>query len=201
MSRPAKQETTDTASVENGLGSVIKRLRQEKGMSLQELARSSGVSAGMLSQVERGLSNPSVRIVTAIRRALGAPMNAFFDTPPSDASDPEFVRRADRRPKLDLGPVSKELLSAGTAHNLQFMILHIEPDGSSGETPLSYPAEKAGMVLAGKLLLRVGDREALLNEGDSFVFDSSLPHSFRNPSATTARVIWIIGAVALDRHL
>lgn len=181
------------------LGLAMRRIRKEKGLSLQELARHSGVSVGTLSQVERDLTNPSVRVMTAIRRALGAEVSELFEERSSPARDPDFVRRASRRPQLDLGPVKKELLTTGGPHNLQFMILHIQPGAASGE--VRYAAEKGGMVLSGALSLRVGDEEALLAEGDSFTFDSSLPHSFRNPGRSVARVLWIIGAVALDRHL
>ncbi|NNM75269.1 cupin domain-containing protein [Enterovirga sp. DB1703] len=170
-------------------------------MSLQDLAQASGVSVGMLSQVERDLTNPSVRVVTAIRRALGVELTELFQELPKIQQDPDFVRRASRRPRLEFAQLSKELLSSGGHHNLQFMILHIQPGGSSGDSPLRYPAEKGGMVLSGELVLRVGEDEAHLGEGDSFVFDSSLPHSFRNPLDEVTKVLWIIGAVPLDRHL
>jgi transcriptional regulator with XRE-family HTH domain len=183
------------------VGSVIRRIRTEKGMSLQEVAAASGVSVGMLSQVERDLSNPSLRVLTGIRRALGAEVSELFQEPPRRMVDPAFVRRLARRPRLELGQISKELLSSGGQHNLQFMILNIEPHGSSGDAPMRYPAEKGGLILSGDLLLRVGDEEALLSEGDSFVFDSSRPHTLRNPTGTVTKVLWIIGAVQLDRHL
>jgi transcriptional regulator with XRE-family HTH domain len=169
-------------------------------MTLQEVAKASGVSVGMLSQVERDLSNPSLRVLSGIRSALDVPVSALFQEPMQASLDPEYVRRVGRRPRIELGQMSKELLSSGTPHNLQFMILHIEPSGSSGDAPLNYPAEKAGMVLSGELLLTVGEEEALLYEGDSFIFGSSTPHKFRNPTNETTKVLWIIGAVA-DRHL
>lgn len=190
---PAAAETT------HRLGATIRRIRQEKGLSLQGVARRSGVSVGMLSQVERDLTNPSVRVMTAIRRALGADINELFEEPPVRSRDPDFVRRASQRPRLDLGQVSKELLTTGGPHNLQFMILHIQPGADSGH--VRYAAEKGGMVLGGELILQVGEEEARLSEGDSFTFDSSLAHSFRNPGPSVARVLWIIGAVPLDRHL
>jgi transcriptional regulator with XRE-family HTH domain len=183
------------------IGTVIRRLRREKSMSLKELSAASGVSIGMLSQVERNLTSPSVRVLTAIRGALGAPLTALFQDAGAEPADPAFVRRGGHRPILELGHLRKELLSAGTSHNIQFMILHIGPNGSSGNTPLSYPAEKGGLVLSGELLLKVGAEEALLSEGDAFAFNSSLEHSFRNPGNTATKVLWIIGAVPLDRHL
>jgi transcriptional regulator with XRE-family HTH domain len=183
------------------LGTTLKRLRQSRGMSLQVLAGASGVSLGMLSQVERDIANPSLRVLTRICQALGTPISALFPELANEASDPAFVRRATRRPRLELGYLSKELLSSGTPHNLQVMILHIPPNGSSGEQPLNYPAEKAGLVLEGEFILKIADEQALLHEGDSFAFDSSRPHSFRNPTGAATKVLWIIGAVAVDRHL
>lgn len=181
-------------------GSRIKSLRQAKGMSLKALALESGVSIGMLSQVERDLTNPSLRVLTKIREALGAPVTALF-TDTFQPVEPSFVRRKGRRPILNLGYLNKELLSSNAPQNIQFMILHVPPSGTSGETPLSYPAEKGGYLLEGKLILSVGDQDALLLEGDSFSFDSQKPHSFRNPTKSDARVLWIIGSVPIERHL
>lgn len=187
------------------LGSILRRLRNDKKWTLQQLAKKSGVSVGMISQIERDLANPSIRVLTAIRRSLEAPMSAVFtETPPpstDDPEEPEFVRRADRRPILDLGTIRKELLTSSGHHNLQMMILHVDPGGHSGSTALSYPAEKGGMVLSGELLLTVDGKQALLKEGDSFVFDSALDHGISNPGDKPAQVMWIIGAVQLDHHL
>lgn len=199
------ESSRDFSPKEDGVGAILRRLRHEKGWSLQELAQESGVSVGMISQIERDLANPSVRVLTAIRRALGAPVSAVFRdvsiVRDDDPKEPEFVRRADQRPVLELGTLRKELLTSSGHHNLQMMILHINPGGHSGNTALSYPAEKGGMVLSGELLLTVDGKEARLREGDSFVFDSALEHSFSNPTDTVVQVMWIIGAVQLDRHL
>lgn len=188
-----------------GVGAILRRLRMEKGWTLKQLAHDSGVSVGMISQIERDMANPSVRVLTAIRRSLGAPIESVFRdvAPPhiDDPAEPGFVRRADERPILELGTLRKELLTSSGHHTLQMMVLHIDPGGHSGKTALSYPAEKGGMVLAGELLLTVDGKTARLREGDSFVFDSALEHSFSNPTDRMARVMWIISAVQLDRHL
>jgi transcriptional regulator with XRE-family HTH domain len=183
------------------VGRTLRRLRQEKGLSLQELALAAGVSVGMLSQVERDRANPSLRLLTQIRVALGASVSELFEEAQPRAADPPFVRRADRRGWLELGYISKELLSPVVPNNLQFMILHVPPHGTSGDQPLSYPAEKGGMVLRNQLFLKVGTEEVLLREGDSFLFDSQDPHSFRNPTDEPTQVLWIIGTVRVERHL
>lgn len=183
------------------VGRTLRRLRQEKGLSLQELALTAGVSAGMLSQVERDRANPSLRLLTQIRVALGASVSELFEEAQPRPADPPFVRRAHRRGWLELGHISKELLSPMVPNNLQFMILHVPPHGTSGDQPLSYPAEKGGMVLRNQLVLKVGTEEVLLREGDSFLFDSLDPHSFRNPTDELTQVLWIIGTVRVERHL
>ncbi len=194
--------TTPTPPEDASIGATFRRLRHEKGMSLQELGRESGVSVGMISQIERDIANPSMRVLTALRRALNMPMQEMFsDITDNSAGDPPFLRRAEKRPHIDLGPLQKELLTSGGNHHLQMMILTIAPEGSSGNTALSYPAEKGGLVLEGELTLFVNGQSALLKEGDSFVFDSSLEHGFRNDSSAPARILWVIGAVQFDRHL
>lgn len=187
------------------LGATLRKLRKEKNMSLQSLAAASGVSVGMISQIERDLANPSMRVLSALRRELNISMQEMFgesaDSGTGADSDPDFVRRRESRPVIDLGRVKKELLTSGGRHNLQIMILKFGPHAQSGGRALSYPAEKGGLVLLGEVVLRVDEKEAVLREGDSFAFDSALPHSIRNDSDAPAHVMWIIGAVEFDRHL
>ena len=183
------------------LGDRIRSLRHSKKMSLQTLAGKSDVSVSMLSQIERNRANPSVRLLTRIRNALEMPVNALFEVVPSEPPDPDFVRRARRRPKLDLGVFSKELLSTSTACNLVFQLVHIPVGGSSGDYPLSDQSEKGGIVLNGQLFLRVGKEESVLGAGDSFSFDGRLQHLFRNDSDEPVSILWIIATISVGRHL
>ncbi len=186
------------------VGSNLRKLRKAKGLSLQRLAEASGVSVGMISQVERGLANPSMRLLTSLRRALNISMQELFGEDPvaePTTTDPHFVRRRQNRPMIDLGTLHKELLTPTDQHHLQIMILRLEPGGESGGKALSYPAEKGGLVLSGKVVLSVDGEAAELVQGDSFVFDSVSPHFLRNTSDEPAEVLWIIGAVQFDRHL
>ena len=175
-------------------------------MSLQQLAEAANVSIGTLSQIERNLSNPSLGVVTNIRQALRIPLSALFEDERSDGDplyDPKFVRRAHHRPRLDLGPqhMVKELLSPSIAQDLQFMMLILPPGGNSGDQALSYACEKAGIVMEGTLLLKVGEEDTTLAEGDSFQFWGATPHSFFNPGHVPDKVLWIIGKTLLERHL
>lgn len=198
---PERQDFDETMVA---FGALIRRLRQEKGMSLETLAKAAGISTGALSQIERGRGNPSLRTVTGLRMALNADVGDLFSDAPrpvGKGSDPDFVTRAGGRPRLELGYVSKQLLSHGNTHGLNFMILEVAPQAGSTGKPLSYPAEKGGLVLSGQLVLRVGDEVAHLFEGDSFTIDYLTPHSFQNPTDEIAKILWIMGAINVQSSL
>lgn len=192
---------TGNASPVPQLGATIRRLRLARSLTIQELAERSGVSAGMLSQIERDRANPSLRILSQLRDALGASISALFEEGPPEPAEPPFVARANRRPRLELGYLQKELLAVGSPGGMQMMVLHLPPGADSGDHPLMAPVEKGGLVLEGAFVLRVGGRETVLAEGDSFLFDGAQPHGFRNPSDRPARVMWIMGAPRMERHL
>lgn len=185
------------------VGANIRRLRKERGISIIELSEMAQVSVGMLSQIERDTANPSLKVLTKIRFALNVPLSALFADAYADEHDLPFVRRASNRPLLDFGPnrMIKELLSPSLAQNLEVMILHIPPQGNSGEQPLKFAAEKAGIVLEGELWLTVNGRTARLRKGDSFQFDSEMEHSFGNDTNKPCDVIWIIAQSVAERHL
>src|SRR5690606_1639571 len=145
---------TDAMMAEHdSVGATLRAARQARGLSLQELATQSGVSVGMISQVERGLANPSMRLLTSLRRALNITLQEMFGESHEAAKpevDPPYIRRLESRPVINLGSLRKELLSSADRHNLQLMILKIDPGGETGGRAMSYPAEKGGMVLKGR---------------------------------------------------
>lgn len=191
--------TDESASV----GSRVRKLRTERSMSLQDLSRRSGVSVGMLSQIERDIANPSLKTLTKIQGALGVGAAAMFpaSSAPPDPTHPGFVRRKAERVFCELGSLTKELLSTGATQSLDMMLLHIPPNGSSGSGDLTSMSEKGGLVLEGEVVIKVGSEEVRIFEGDSFIFDGRKPHSFRNDTDVEARLLWIICNFPMERHL
>lgn len=186
------------------IGARLRALRIEQGLSVNELAMRAGVSAGTVSQVERNKANPSMRILERLRHALSVPLTALLEA--DDAvSDPvagDFVRKAAERPLFDVGQhgMQKELLSPHGDHDLKMMIILL-PAGAGSEEVLVGVGEKAGLVLEGTVVLNVGDRRAVLETGDSFQFESTVPHSIRNESSKTARILWIMNTRPPVVHL
>ena len=203
LRRPAKPIDAEPGLEASALGGTIRRLRQERKLSLQSLASQAEMSVSMLSQIERGISSPSLKSLTKIRLALGVPISSLFESPSAkDNPTAKYVRSLADRPSLDLGPtyLVKQLLSPSVAKDLQFMILAIPPGGGSGDMPYSSPGEKGGLVLEGSLRLFIGDDVVDVREADSFQFDSSTPHHFKNLGQSTTRVLWIVCQWPRERH-
>lgn len=188
-----KQTSASADAQKTGIGIQLRQRRRVKGLTLIELSQRSGLSVGLLSQIERGISSPSLKSMTQICTALGIPMSWLFDSGPTEnpAEKGLVVRRGSRR-RLDLGTygVTKELLSPDLGGEMQIYLVSIRPGGQSGPETYTHRGEEGGLVLAGTLELTVDGRIALLYEGDSFRFSSSLAHRFSNPGATQANVVW-----------
>lgn len=188
------------------LGTRVRALRRQAGLSLKELAQRAEVSMGMVSQIERNLANPSVRILERLRAVLNVPLTTLLEgdeRAPGQLREPvEFVRRLNDRPHFSVTPgsLAKELLSPHGQHDLQFMIITI-PAGSRSREILIGPGEKAGLVLEGDLDVEVNGKVETLYPGDSFQFDSELPHRVDNRGTQDVRVLWIMTTKLPAIHL
>lgn len=178
------------------LGLRVRAMRKEREMSIQALAVRSGLSTGMLSQIERGLSTPSVKSLRLLAAALGVPIPWFFMAPEAEPAvpSPHIVRRGARRVlKLTANGVMKELLTPGEPGVLEVYEIQLQPGCGSGAESYSHAgSEKAGVVVEGSLRLWIENEPTILETGDSFRFPSRLAHRFDNCGREPARVIWIV---------
>ena len=185
-------------------GETVKSFRARKGLSLRELALRTGLSVGILSQIERNVTSPSLKTLTKLRIGLGVPLSALFEDEEGGQGDNAYpnVRRKVSRPELDLGEgVLKQLVSPSTAVNLQVMMLVVSAGGGTGDTVVGVPGEKAAVVIAGSLEITIGPDVIALDEGDAVQFDAEKPHSFRNVGPREARVLWVISQTPAERHI
>src|SRR5258706_7194740 len=119
------------------IGSKLRALRSERTLSISDLAAKAGVSAGIISQIERGKSNPSMKTLQRIGTALGVSLWAFLDhSSPTASQEPSFVRRASDRLRVVVAQSSrlvKEVLSPHSDENLRFMIITMPPNSQTEE--------------------------------------------------------------------
>lgn len=191
-----------TGAQEADIGSRLKRIRKARNMTITDLAQLANVSAGAISQIERNLTNPTVRVLEQLRLVLKVPLSAFLEENQTNLRGAEhFVRRAIERPHFNVGKrgISKEMLSPSGDHDLQFMFINVPPGVRSDEM-LMGKGEKAGLVMEGELTLEIDGDSAILTAGDSFQFQSHLPHNIFNHSASEVRVMWIMH-IPSEHHL
>jgi len=184
------------------IGARLRAARGERGLTILELAASAGVSAGMISQIERGNSNPSIKTMQRLCGALKLNVWEFLEGPKGQAATttPPFVRRREQRPQMVLGDTGlvKELLSPQYAESLRFMFVSMRPDSFTEEVLIG-AGQKAGYIMSGTVELSVDGHSVVLEEGDSFQFNSDVHHQIANRSGEDAKVLWIMNA--LDARL
>ena len=176
------------------LGLRLAELRRQHGLSLEQLAQRAELSIGTLSQVERGLSQPSLRTVRKLANAFGLPTAYFFDDGADSADDEnDIVIRSGKGAVMRFGEtgMSAWMLSPKDLQGLQFMLVHIKPGAMSGQSNYDHSGLDLGYVLSGTLNLEVEEKFFVLSAGDSFCFDSRRPHRFENCGKDDTQVIYI----------
>jgi transcriptional regulator with XRE-family HTH domain len=178
-------------AVIKSLGEVLRDARAGR-FTIEELAALSNISSGRISQIERGLANPSFETLWRLSTALGVPIRALFPTGNSDKR--QVVRRKERR-RLEIprDGLVYEMLTPSTNAALEILFLDI-PSGYDGgaRQPLSHNGDKFIHVRAGELVVRVAHNEWTLKEGDSITFDANEPHFVRNKAKARAQIQLVI---------
>jgi len=183
-------------AMDQEVGRRLRDLRRTRELSLEAVAERTRLSIGFLSQIERGLSSPSLRVLATLADVLGVGIAALFGARSTDdgASGGVVTRQAQRAGlQLWRSGVSKQLLSpAGTDSRLNLFLVHLEPGGSTGDELYTHDGEEAGLVLEGEMTLTVEAETWSLKTGDSFRFASRRPHRFSNPADDAkAVVLWV----------
>jgi transcriptional regulator with XRE-family HTH domain/quercetin dioxygenase-like cupin family protein len=203
-------------------GDIGRRLaahRGRRGMRVAELAREVGVTPSLISQIERGLSRPSVSTLFAIAQALDVPVDAFFREPPAAGAqaggpdgpgeagrgrfpdgpdqappaDGRYVVRRGGRAVIDIeGGVRWERLTRSTLDHLDFFELVYGPGAESHPRQYTHPGTEMVLVMSGCLEITIGFERYRLEPGDSIDFPSSMPHRYVNPGTETARAVTVI---------
>jgi len=174
------------------LGKDVRNLRKSRNMTLSELALKMGRSVGFLSQVERGLSSPSIDDLRVIASALDIPISWFFAHDSVDEKERGVVVRSDSRRALGSreSGLTEELLSPDLGGAYEMVRSVFEP-GAMSEDNIRRDTEESGVVVSGHLDLWIDDELYKLKTGDSFRIDRK-PYRWRNSAAEPAIVIWVV---------
>ena len=194
VTMPETEEMSGIDPRARNLGERIRTLRRAMGLTLTQLADRIGVSIGTLSQTERGLGSPSVRILYDLGAVFEVSPAWLIDPGSSHArrDDSPFIVRVDQRQLfVDADGLRKQLMSPRGVSQLNGFFVEMEPGAGSGDKPYTHAGEEIAFVTAGTVELEIDGKCHVLNEGDCFGFSSLLPHQFRNIGSSRAVVFWV----------
>jgi len=172
------------------IGEKIRHYRKQKKLTIEALATQCSLSSSLISQVERGLSTPSLDSLWKVTQVLGVSLIALFD----EGSGERVVVLPRDEQKILMLPksnVTYRLLSPVNNNNkIEFLSIVLNPGTWTNGTLLAHHGEECGVVIQGEMTVVVGDKEYLLREGDSIYLDSTIPHRFFNHGDKMAIGIW-----------
>ena len=188
------------------LGPRLREARAARRLSVRELARRVGCSASLISQIERGVSVPSVGVLYALATELGSSLDyLLFGTGagPAEAAEPQpvapppaaAVQRGGNRKIIDLASgVRWERLTPQSEAMTDFLEVIYSPGGHSTDErrPLRHDGREYALVLSGTLTANIGFESYDLAPGDSIAFDASTPHEYLNKTGEVVRAISVV---------
>lgn len=180
-------KSIDGAKPKADLGGKLRRLRKKGGLTVTQAAQRAQISAGFLSAIELSRANPSVATIYRLAAAYGTTVLELYDLP---AKSSRVLRPRKRKSLETESGVRMELLSTGTKM-LESMLIHVPP-GTGSDGTYMHQGEDFLYMLKGKLEVWLDEVEChLLQEGDSFWFESNRGHRWFNPTRQPTVVLWV----------
>jgi transcriptional regulator with XRE-family HTH domain len=177
------------------IGPKIREMRKHRGMTLKEFSQRVGVTASLISQIERGVAAPSISSLKKISDTLGISIALFFNEEGRKTLTNDFspiVRKYERKILQPNPGVTYHLLSKNLQGRLEFLLAFYEVGASTGPKPYSHRGEECALVLKGKLEVQIGSSVYVLLKDDSITFSCEIPHRVSNVGKVPAVSIWCI---------
>lgn len=183
---PGLGDDVGAAELGRRVAENLRHKRKHRGMSLDDLAKASGVSRAALSQVETCKTNPTVGLLWKIAVGLGVPFADLLGQPKSGAS---VLRRGDAQVlrSLDGKLESRPLTPAGASPLVEMYELRLSARSTHASEAHAPGTHETVVVLTGALRLHVDDTKIELAAGDSVSFPADRPHAYENPGSSEAR--------------
>jgi len=185
------------------VGSKLRAVREERGLSQRELAQRSSISTNAVSLIERDENSPSVSTLQNLAAALNVKMSYFFD----DHEPTQVLHvKAENRPAISSNGVQIEGL--GGKLNYQEMepfLVSLEPNSGSGERQVVHTGHEMVYCLSGSVEYLIDGKIYPLDAGDFLLFEAHLPHLWRNITDKDAVILLVLqssgqAAQSVERH-
>jgi len=176
----------------SSVGADIRALRKSRSIKLVDFANALDRSVGFVSQIERGLSEPSIQDLRNIAAIFDIPVSFFFGEHSGDPTEARYIVRSHERRKLgnpEEGLV-EELLSPDLGGSFEMIRSEFAPGASLAE-PQQRNTEESGIVISGTFNIEISGIWYTLHEGDSFRFAGE-PYRWRNTGNKPAILVWTV---------
>jgi transcriptional regulator with XRE-family HTH domain len=176
------------------IGKRLRELRIGAGLSQRALAARANVPHGQISLIETNANdNPSVATLRRILGGIPITMSEFFEPDCATPQTPFFrhgeLQELTARMSKGSAPISIKQAGDARAHNLQLLYERYAPGADTGASMLEHASHEGGFVISGSLEVTVGSQRRVLGPGDAYLFDSRVPHRFRNISDEEAVIV------------
>lgn len=174
--------------IEEQIGTKIRNLRNQNGLTQEELADRTELTKGFISQLERGLTAPSVSTLLDIVECLGTNLSDFF----REETDPQIVyHQEDYFEKEDEWHNSITwLIASAQSRSMEPILVQIQPGQELSEDK-PHEGEEFGYVLEGEIKLDYGNNTYKVKKGDSFIFAANKKHKISSACDTVSSILWI----------
>lgn len=178
------------------IGHRLRAIRKQRGLSQRELASKAGLTNGTISLIEQNKTSPSVASLKSLLDAIPISLADFFATLEDENASKyffkaeEFVELAPSGDGPESAPkLSLRQLGAGQGSALQVLHEVYAPGADTGPELISHEAEEAGIVIRGQIEITVEEETSTLVAGEGYLFNSRLPHRFRNTGSEECEII------------
>lgn len=172
------------------VGIRLQSIRKLKGLSQRELAKRAGVTNSTISMIEKNSVSPSISSLKKVLNGIPMSLVEFFSQEIETDNPTQIVYKAHELIDISDGAVTMKLVGKGhPSRSIAFLSETYPPGADTGEEMLVHDGEEAGILISGRLELIVAEHTYVLETGDSYYFESSKPHRFRNLYAEPALLI------------
>jgi XRE family transcriptional regulator, regulator of sulfur utilization len=186
QTKPPPGDDVGAADLGSRVAGNVRALRRARGMSLDDLARASGVSRAALSQIETNKTNPTIGILWKVAVGFGIPFSELIGEAPASTS---ILRRTDTQvlQSADGKFYSRPLAPAGANPFVELYELRLAARARHASEPHASGTREIVVVLSGALRLTTGESTFDVGPGDSVLFAADQPHVYENPGGSEAR--------------
>ena len=167
----------------------LKRIREERNLSLGQLADNAGVSKVVLSQIEKGDSNPTINTIWKITGALGLPYTSLLDLP---AEETKLVRKEEIHELVEDKYHIFSYYPKDRHRNFEMYQIEMEPGCIHNSIGHSTNSSEYIMIINGQALIDINGKEYVLSKDDALFFEASVPHCYKNKTDRPVKMVLLI---------